>query len=272
MRETYLHYLWKTQSLFLSNSFLTKGESFNVLHPGKYNTESGPDFFDGIIEIDGIVWRGNIEIHVNASDWYSHRHQTDPNYDNVILHVVFNNDKPVFVHDLALPTLELKTLINDSHKIKFNTTKVLKNQISCASFIKEIDEIYLEGMKERVILNRLNRKIVFLLDQPFKNQDELQILYAFIFKAFGKKVNEGPFLQLAINLPYKILLQNDSKIMKHLLIGMSNLNLSGFDPSEWRFLKHKYQLVAIDKFQWKYKVLRPASFPEHILEKLIWFL
>jgi len=272
MRETYLHYLWKTQSLFLSNSFLTKGESFNVLHPGKYNTESGPDFFDGIIEIDGIVWRGNIEIHVNASDWYSHRHQTDPNYDNVILHVVFNNDKPVFVHDLALPTLELKTLINDSHKIKFNTTKVLKNQISCASFIKEIDEIYLEGMKERVILNRLNRKIVFLLDQPFKNQDELQILYAFIFKAFGKKVNEGPFLKLAINLPYKILLQNDSKIMKHLLIGMSNLNLSGFDPSEWRFLKHKYQLVAIDKFQWKYKGLRPASFPEHILEKLIWFL
>ena len=272
MRETYLHYLWKTQSLFLNNSFLSKGETFKVIHPGKYNTESGPDFFDGIVVINGLTWRGNIEIHINASDWYLHKHQIDPSYDNVILHVVFNNDKPVLVKNKALPTLELKVLIDHLHKLKYNTTEVLKNQISCSNFIKDIDEIYLEGMKERAILNRLNRKIAFLSEEPFKFQDELQILYTLLLKVFGKKVNEDPFLQIAINLPYKRLLQNDSNSIKQLLIGMSNLNLKGFDHSEWSFLEHKYQLISINKFQWKYKGLRPASFPEIMLERLIWFL
>ena len=134
MRETYLHYLWKTQSLFLNNSFLAKGEIFKVIHPGKYNTESGPDFFDGIVVINGLTWRGNIEIHINASDWYLHKHQIDPSYDNVILHVVYNNDKPVLVKNKALPTLELKVLINHLHKLKYNTTEVLKNQIMPLSF------------------------------------------------------------------------------------------------------------------------------------------
>jgi len=272
MRETYLHYLWKTQSLNLSNASLSKGEPFKVIHPGKYNTESGPDFFDGIIIIDGIMWRGNIEIHVNASDWYLHKHQIDACYDNVILHVVYNNNKSVFVKGERLPTLELKSHIDNFHKLKFNKVDVLKNEISCANSIKEIDRIYLEEMKERAVLNRLNRKILFLSKEPFNYQDDLQILYTFLLKAFGKKVNEDPFIQLAINLPYNLLMQNDLKTQKQLLVGMSSLKTQDFQFSEWSFLVHKYQLKALNSFEWKYKGLRPSSFPEVMMEKLIWFL
>lgn len=272
MRETYLHYLWKTQSLFLANSFLTKEESFKVIHPGKYNIESGPDFFDGIIEIDGIVWRGNIEIHVNASDWYLHNHQNDLYYDNVILHVVYNNDKEVLVKNRKLPTLELRFLVDDFHKSKFNTVEVLNNKISCSSFIGGIDTIYIEGMKEKAIFNRLNRKILFISKEPYSNQNDIQILYTFLLRAFGKKVNEDPFLQIGINLPYNLLVQNDSNTQKQLLIGMSGLNMQGFNFSEWKFLQHKYQLTTINTFQWKYKGLRPTSFPEKMIERLVWFL
>ena len=66
------------------------------LIPGEYNRDSGPDFFSTRLIIDGTIWAGNTEIHINASDWYRHGHHTDHAYDNVILHLVYNNDAETF--------------------------------------------------------------------------------------------------------------------------------------------------------------------------------
>ena len=60
------------------------------LLPRLYSPDSGK------ILIDGIEWNGNIEIHLKSSLWNVHNHQSDKNYDNVILHVVIEDDKPVF--------------------------------------------------------------------------------------------------------------------------------------------------------------------------------
>ena len=47
------------------------------------------------IKIDGQLWVGNVEIHDRSSDWYRHGHETDENYNNVVLHVVRMADCPV---------------------------------------------------------------------------------------------------------------------------------------------------------------------------------
>ena len=67
-----------------------------VLDPGLLNTDSGPDFFNAKVEIDGQLWVGNIEMHVRASDWRRHGHDKDSAYDSVILHVVDKDDAPVY--------------------------------------------------------------------------------------------------------------------------------------------------------------------------------
>ncbi len=94
MNEDFLIYLWTYQLIDL-NLKTTDEEDVAVQKPGLRNTNSGPDFFNGKVKIGDTTWAGNIEIHIYSSDWHKHQHQLDPAYDNIILHVVYQDDKPV---------------------------------------------------------------------------------------------------------------------------------------------------------------------------------
>ncbi len=64
------------------------GKRVEILRTGEVNPDSGPDFKQGLVRINGILMRGDIELHRSSSDWYAHNHHTDRNYNSVILHVV----------------------------------------------------------------------------------------------------------------------------------------------------------------------------------------
>jgi hypothetical protein len=54
-----------------------------------------------------------VEIHINSSHWYEHHHEQDPAYDNVVLHVVWEDDMEIYRKDNSLiPTMELKDLVS----------------------------------------------------------------------------------------------------------------------------------------------------------------
>jgi len=108
VREELLHFIWKFKKLPLADLLTTRSESINLLNLGIHNHHAGPDFFNAKIDIAGQLWAGNVEIHINSSDWYAHKHEEDSNYDNVILHVVWNDDVAVFRKDGSeIPALEL---------------------------------------------------------------------------------------------------------------------------------------------------------------------
>ena len=92
--ERLYHYLWK-HKIIGTNLHLVDGEKLNILFPGTYNEDAGPDFYNARIIIGETEWIGNVEIHVKASDWYRHKHDEDPVYDSVLLHVVGINDTQI---------------------------------------------------------------------------------------------------------------------------------------------------------------------------------
>ena len=112
-KEDFLHYIWKYKLFDTSNLFTHNGIAITVLNFGLHNTDAGPDFFNGKVKIGATTWAGNIELHINSSDWIKHKHQDDKAYDNVVLHVVYNTDKDILDKEgNVIPTLELKDLID----------------------------------------------------------------------------------------------------------------------------------------------------------------
>src|SRR5687767_14608797 len=120
MTEAFLHYVWHFQYFTLSDLQTTEGESITVFHPGYRNTHAGPDFFNAKVKIGDMEWIGNVEIHIDSSGWLDHHHDSDRAYDNVILHVVWKEDKKIKRNDTsALPTLELKNRVKESLLLQY---------------------------------------------------------------------------------------------------------------------------------------------------------
>ena len=93
MTERLLQFIWQFQYFTKSELSTTAGELIQIIYPGQYNTNQGPDFGDAKIKIGKTTWAGTVELHINTSDWTKHNHQQDKNYNNVILHVVWKDDK-----------------------------------------------------------------------------------------------------------------------------------------------------------------------------------
>jgi hypothetical protein len=69
---------WRTQS----------GTVVKIRQPGHWNRGAGPDFLEAVIELDGEVRVGDVELHLYREDWWRHGHHLDPAYDSVVLHAV----------------------------------------------------------------------------------------------------------------------------------------------------------------------------------------
>ena len=111
--EDFLHFIWQYRIYDHQNLYTLTGEKLNILHQGILNKNAGPDFSNAKISIGNTIWAGQVEIHVNASDWLLHQHQNDTAYENVVLHVVYESDKLISRKDGTLiPTLILKGLFD----------------------------------------------------------------------------------------------------------------------------------------------------------------
>ena len=156
MLESFLHFIWQYQFFNKAELCSTSHSSINIISPGYQNHNAGPDFSDAKIEIEDIKWSGNVEIHLKSSDWEAHKHDKDKAYDNVILHVVYENDKEIhWSNGKAIPTIQLKNRIDaimmDKWKVLVNNT----NNIPCSGQFKEVDHLTKLSVKDKLLLERL---------------------------------------------------------------------------------------------------------------------
>jgi hypothetical protein len=275
MKEEFLHYLWK-YSLYDPEKLVdTSGNKIEVLRPGEYNRDSGPDFFNARISVDGTVWAGNIEIHTRSSHFDVHGHQNDPAFDNVILHVVSENDKKVFnTKGEEIPTAEISfdSELYDRYISLVNNPYI----IACQAEIKEIDPFLIRHWLSALVIERLNCKsesISKICSETGNDWEET--FYILLTRYFGFRINTGPFEMLASALPFRIIRKHTDNLfqIEALLFGTAGMLEEGLFRDaladeyyrnlikEYRVLSAKYSLKPIHGWLWKFSRLRPANFP-----------
>lgn len=282
MKEDLLHYVWQNRRLVATPLQTTDGRLIEVIHPGTYNADAGPDFFNAKVKIDNTVWAGNIEIHIRASDWHSHKHQLDANYDNVVLHVVYIADKPVlYSNGQPVPTLELKSYLPLHLLKRYQMLQQSQKTVPCESIMMLPDSEKMELWLMRLLTERIEAKtqrLQLLLNQLEQHWEEA--FYIFIARYFGIKTNSEPMEWLAKRLPMRILARHKNSLfqLRALIFGVSGLiGQDGFEQlmelkSEADLLLHKYSIQPLQPQVWKYARTRPANFPHVRLEQLALFV
>jgi len=280
MQEDFLHYLWKHKKFDFLDLKTTQCEPVSIVSVGAHNHNSGPDFFNAQLKIGNQLWAGNVEIHVNANDWFIHNHETDKAYDNVILHVVWEDEGVIYRNDkTSIPTLVLKNyvrqdILNNYQKLFHKAEK----WINCDADFKAVDDFTLKNWLERLYFERLERKSkdIEILLQNSKNNWEV-VLFKMLFKSFGLKVNGDAFASVANSFEFSIMrkIQSNKIQIEALLFGQSGLlTIDSQEPyyltlqKEYQFLQQKFKLSNDSITSIQFFRLRPLNFPTIRLSQL----
>lgn len=284
MKEDFLHYIWRYQKLNTIQLQSTDKENIEVVMPGQYIQEAGPDFFAAHLVINGQKWVGNVEVHVKASDWYAHRHEEDANYDNVILHVVWEHDMDVMnKNNVAIPTLCLAPYVPEEVFAIYQNTFVAnrKSGIPCASLITTVPDFKWQNWLERLYIERLEQKSIRIraLLKETKNNWEA-VLFILLMRYFGSTRNGDVFEEVASRLDYTIIqhCRQHQLELEALLFGQlgmlpeSNDDMNSYVRGllkEYQFLTYKYNLTQPLTTPVQFFKLRPPNFPTIRIAQLV---
>lgn len=263
MTERLLQFIWQMQYYNKTDLLTASNESIRIIHPGQFNTNQGPDFQEACIKINTTTWVGNIELHVKASDWKIHKHHEDSNYQNVILHVVWEDDIQVLDKwGNHIPTLKLEDRIPKILLQRYEELMLSQNIIPCSGNINLVPELVWSSWKARLVAERLMSRVQVIekyLEQTNGNWEE--VLWWMLARNFGITVNSDAFEAIARTLPVNILAKHKNQIhqLESFLLGQAGLLDTNFTEDYPRMLQKEYRF-----YQKKYK-FSPIHHPIHFL-------
>lgn len=271
MTEDFLHFNWKFR-LQGHKYHSTDGEEIRIIRCGEHNMDSGPDFKNARVKIGETEWAGNVEIHVRSSDWLRHHHQKDPAYDNVILHVVYENDLTIRRNSgEIIPVLELKNLLPPGAYETYNYFLNNHLWIPCALRLHEAREMAVSDWLTALSVERLERKAGEIMNLlSYTGNDWNQAFFEAFASTLGFKINKQPFELLARQTPLLLLEKHKDDLfqVEAMLFGQAGLldgKYRGEYPlklrKEYVHLRNKFNLKAIPGHTWKFMRLRPNNFP-----------
>lgn len=281
MNEQLIHFIWYHRFFPLHPLTTTKGEAVEVIDVGLPNHDAGPDFFNAKVKIGDTLWVGNIEIHENASDWFRHGHDKDPAYENIILHIIFNEDLNITRQDgTFIPQLLLTCPpeIEDKY-IELKRTEAYP---CCYRNIPFLNSFFIHSWMNRLQIERLERKAKDIYSRlHLCNHNWEQVLFVTLARNFGFGLN-GPVFEAwahSVSLSIAGKHRDHPEQIQALFLGQGGFLQKEFTENnvsmhqlcygdrltllqkEYEFLKHKFNLSSIDIHRWKFLRTRPKSFP-----------
>lgn len=273
LSEDILHFVWKYRLFTREQLYTLSGKTVGVLQTGTHNHNAGPDFLEARVVLGEVEWGGSVEIHIRSSDWERHRHHLDQAYNNVVLHVVYEYDRPAYREDgTLLETLELKQRIPESVLPRYRELMSGMWWIPCEKQIHLVEPFRVSQWLSRLLMERLEHRIEAinrLLDQQRGSWED--VCYIWMARSFGFKVNADAFEQLARSLPQSIIAKHRHSplAVEALFFGQAGL-LDGvsFEDAypqalqrEYGHLRRLHGLRPVSGAGWRFMRTRPGNFP-----------
>lgn len=283
MMEKLMQYVWQHRLYDVADMATVDGRRVRVIDPGRLNEDAGPDFFNAKVEIDGHMWAGNVEMHVRASDWVRHGHNTDPAYDSVILHVVERDDAPVHrTNGELIPQMVLRVspLFNERYAALVGA----QIELPCTRQIASVPQLTITEWIQSLAFERLQSKVdrLMTLYESFCGSWE-DVCYVTLARNLGFGINNDAFERLAKRTPLRLLHKHcDSMLQIEALLfgqaGMLDQDLYPHDPyyqqlcQEYAFLANKFSLSPMNADAWKSFRIRPQNFPHRRIAMLAHYI
>ncbi len=272
--ERLLQAVWQHQRVLRDQLTLADGRSVRVLHPGFLNREAGPDFREAIVQFGSETpLRGDVEVDLATSGWRTHRHDVNPNFRAVVLHVVWDGPS---AH--GLPTLALKSRLDaplGELSEWFGGEDATRSgglAGRCCGPLNELPRAELEAILQQAALVRLQLKATQLAARARQCGWE-QSLWEALFAALGYKHNVWPMRRLA-ELAGTSSDQLSVALWQARLCGWSGLlpvelpRGRGADADYLRQLwdawwreRERFSEVILPRTAWRMSGLRPANQP-----------
>lgn len=180
-----------------------EGKQLKVIYPGRVNGDNGPDFRDAvIITNESNLLKGDVEIHINSNDWYSHGHHRDLEYNRVILHVVAQHDgnsATLMQNGQTVPVLCLPH--NLQHKAY--------HRLPCFQIRKRGDKQTLSELLNIAGEERFRQKAESF-QVKLQRGEAKQVFWKGMMRALGYSKNMKPFEKLAHRVPLSFLEEVES--------------------------------------------------------------
>ena len=278
--EQLIHYVWKHKLFPLTGLKTTDGQEVEVIDPGLHNHNAGPDFFNAKVKIGGTMWVGNVEIHDRASDWFLHRHDRDPNYNNVILHVAESIDVDVKTRQGNYPPqmrLQVPAAIREHYEELLTTDEYP----ACYRIIPDLSRLMVHSWMSALQTERLEHKTEAITQRVKDCGGSWEAAYfVTLARNYGFGINGDAFETWAKLIPLQDIAHHRDNLLQieAFFLGQAGLLETASIPeryqqkaqkdsyftqleSEYKYLAHKFGLQHMDASQWRFLRLRPQNFP-----------
>ena len=246
-----------------------QGERLKLVYPGRINGGNGPDFLDAVILTNqSNLLKGDVEVHVKSSDWYSHGHHRDPGYNRVVLHVVAQRDTASATLTQNGQTVPVLCLPPDS-RLKTDY------HLPCFQIARQRDRQTLKELLSIAGGARFRQKAGSFQFELHRGEAK-QVLWKGMMRALGYSKNMKPFEELACRVPLSFLEEVESGesllLRQAWLLGVAGLfphqrtGAKSAQEKETRELEQTWQAIgkeieAMSQTDWYLSHIYPNNFP-----------
>jgi len=200
--ERLLAKFWKERAVRQKELRTEAGKRVRVVYPGRSGVTAGPDFRDALLEVEGVgLVRGDVELHIKQSDWNSHGHGRDPNYNGVVFHGALEVSSPEtrLQSGSLAPVVDLRSLLTEAPED--GPLLDLWQVLSRRGFPRPATLEEAERTLERAGDQRFYSKARWL-STCIRSDGPDQALYQSLMEGLGYSSNRSPFVQLASSAPF----------------------------------------------------------------------